>query len=71
MKVGKIPDSFLITPNTSPNNLSDILAEKDFNIDASGLCMAMDLIDMNVFQHQLDSIKVIEVRDIKTLGKYY
>ena len=43
IKAGLIPDSFLITPNSTPTNLSGILAERGFNIDTSGVCMAMDL----------------------------
>lgn len=63
IKAGLIPDSFLITPNSTPPNLSDILAEKGFTIDQSGLCMAMDLREVSGDENYSDNIKVMEVKD--------
>ena len=70
IKAGLIPDSFLITPNSTPTNLSGILAEKGFNIDTSGVCMAMDLNEENGDQNHSANIKVMEVKD-KNLLKHW
>jgi hypothetical protein len=43
IRAGSIPDSFVITPNARPADLPEALARKGFQIDTSGLCMAMDL----------------------------
>lgn len=40
---GLLPDSFLITPNTRPENLCELLNERGFEPDYSGLCMVTDL----------------------------
>lgn len=48
IKADRIPSRFLIMPNTLPSNLKDILEEKGFNIDISGLCMVKDLNDCNI-----------------------
>ena len=39
IKAGIMPDSMLITPNTKPTNLAELLSQKGFSIDTSGSCM--------------------------------
>lgn len=70
IKDGVIPDSFLITPNTTPDNLTEILVQKGFSIDTSGLCMAMDLADLQCFQYNSEIIQVSIVEDIDDLRKW-
>ena len=41
IRAGIMPDSMLITPNTKPENLSEILLEKGFIINDSDPCMLM------------------------------
>jgi hypothetical protein len=43
IKAGIMPDSMLITPNTKPENLSDILSSKGFIIDNKAPCMLLYL----------------------------
>lgn len=43
MKSGALPDSIVLTPCARPADLPEILAHKGFQIDTTGLCMALDL----------------------------
>lgn len=43
MKCGALPDSIVITPCARPADLPELLARKGFQIDTSGLCMALNL----------------------------
>ena len=45
IKAGLMPDSMLITPNTKPTDLAEILLYKGFAIDDSAPCMMMNLDD--------------------------
>jgi len=68
IKAGTMPDSLLITPNTMPSNLENILAEQGFNIDRSGVCMLMDLDSYKHIDKANDSIaikKVVDSEDLK------
>lgn len=67
IKTDEIPDGFLITPNTSPENLAYILKEKGFSIDTSGLCMAVNLDGIEMTYKKSDNIKVIEISDTNEL----
>ncbi|WBW95633.1 GNAT family N-acetyltransferase [Oceanirhabdus sp. W0125-5] len=66
----EIPDSFLITPNTKPANLVDLLVQRGFEVDTSGLCMAMDLCDLKSNKMSSDKIEVREVKDDKSLKEW-
>lgn len=70
IKAGEIPDSFLLTPNSKPKNLTDLLEEKGFNIDTSGLCMAMDLVELKPFQHEISDFEVIKFKDVSALRNW-
>jgi GNAT superfamily N-acetyltransferase len=61
IRAGTIPNSFLITPKTEPGNLPELLAAKNFSIDTSGLCMALDLADLQVPRRDPGPIQVVTV----------
>lgn len=69
-KAGKIPDGFLITNLTEPQNLPEILNGMGFNIDTSGLCMVMDLASKDFCQDIPDNFKLIKVADRKKLEQW-
>lgn len=66
----EIPDSFLITPNTKPENLVEMLSDRGFEADDSGLCMAMDLINLKLNEISSDNIEVQEVKDTDNLREW-
>lgn len=70
IKAGIIPDSFLITPNTQPKNLADILSEKGFKLDISGSFMAMDLSESNIKLNQPDNVKMKKVDNLEELAQW-
>lgn len=45
IKAKLMPDSMLITPNTKPSNLAEILSHKGFAIDSAAPCMILSLDD--------------------------
>lgn len=66
----ELPDSFLITPNTKPGNLVELLVQRGFEVDTSGLCMAMDLEEFKSNRLISKSILVEEVKDSESLREW-
>lgn len=64
---GLLPDSFLLTHNTRPENLSELLKEIGFELDYSGLCMVMDLKDLKYTIGKSETGSVHEVNNIESL----
>ena len=61
IRAGIFPDSILITPNTQPDNLAEILSQKGFSIDTSGSCMLMQVDDYVAQNAYPTNIKVLNV----------
>jgi ribosomal protein S18 acetylase RimI-like enzyme len=70
IKAGVMPDSLLITPNTEPANLAELLSQKGFSIDASGLCMLMKLDDYISQTPYSNNVEVVNVRNKEQLRKW-
>jgi len=64
---GKIPHCFLITDQTRPTNLPEVLKKMGFTIDASGLCMVMDLASTDFPQEIPDNIRIVRVSNNEQL----
>lgn len=67
---GKIPGCFLITDQTRPTNLPEILKDMGFTIDVSGLCMVMDLASTDFSQDIPDCIRMVRVSDSEHLTQW-
>jgi len=67
IKAGFLPDSMLITPNTEPENLAEVLSQKGFSIDTSGSCMMMKIEDYVSQVPYSPNIEVINVCDKEQL----
>lgn len=70
IKAGIIPDSFLITPNTQPKNLVDILSKKGFKLDTTGSYMVMDLFQSNLKLKQPKNVKMKKVNNLEDLAQW-
>lgn len=70
IKAGIIPDSFLITPNTQPKNLADILSKKGLKLDTTGSFMAMNLSESNIKLNQPDNVKIKKVDNLEELAQW-
>lgn len=68
IKAGILPDSLLITPNTKPSDLADILSEKGFIINDSAPCMLMYLSDYKESSCQIANFTISNVTDKETLA---
>lgn len=69
MKEGIMPGSILITPNTRPTNLAEILVKNGFSIDTSGSCMMMNIDDyeyQNITDSNISAITVNSDEQLKT-----
>jgi ribosomal protein S18 acetylase RimI-like enzyme len=67
IKAGIMPDSLLITPNTEPANLAEILSQKGFSIDTPGPCMMMELDDYVSQTTYSNTVDVMNVHDKEQL----
>ena len=70
IKARIMPDSMLITANTKPANLAELLSQKGFSIDNSGSCMMMEIDDYVSKIPYSKNISVINVCDVKQLKKW-
>lgn len=70
IKAGKLPDSFLMTSGTTPLNLPELLQDKGFDLDTSGLCMAMDLENTAVHDSNVRLLQIIELSDETRLPQW-
>lgn len=69
IKARIMPDSILITPNTKPKNLAELLSQKGFSIDTSGSCMMMkidDYISKIPYSNNIDVINVCNKDQLST-----
>lgn len=63
------PDSILITPNTQPDNLTELLSQKGFSIDTSGSCMLMqidDYVGQNTYSNHIKVMNVSTEEHLRT-----
>lgn len=67
IKAGIIPDSFIITQNSTPAHIADRLAQNGFHLDQSVPCMVMDIADLGDARPQSDRIQIVLVEDVHTL----
>ncbi len=67
IKAGIMPDSILITPNTQPPNLADILSQRGFSIDTTGSGMMMKIDDYVSQVTDTNNIEIIEVHSKEQL----
>jgi GNAT superfamily N-acetyltransferase len=67
IKAGELPDGLLIDPCATPGNLAHLLVLKGFSIDASGLCMALDLDGWQPPRKSPVEIQVLAVDDRRRL----
>lgn len=67
IKAGIMPDSILITPNTKPANLAELLSEKGFSVDTSGSCMMMKIDDYVSKTPYSNSIYIMNVSNEEQL----
>lgn len=58
IKAGIMPDSILITPNTKPENLAEILSKKGFDIDDSDPCMLLELDDFSYIDSTIGDFEI-------------
>lgn len=68
IKAGIMPDSMLITPNTEPENLAELLSQKGFSIDTSGSCMMMKIdnyVSQVTYSNNIDVINVCDREQLK------
>ncbi len=70
MKAGKLPDCFLMTSSTTPVNLPELLQEKGFDLDTSGLCMAMELENTAVNDSDAPALQIVELSDETRLPQW-
>lgn len=68
IKAGIMPDSLLITPNTKPSDLAEILCEKGFIINDSSPCMLMYLSDYKEAACKIENFTISHVTDKETLA---
>lgn len=69
IKAGIMPDSILITPNTQPPNLAELLSQKGFSIDDPGSCMMMridDYVSQTTFSNNIEVINVLNKEQLRT-----
>jgi len=69
IRAGIFPDSILITPNTQPDNLAELLSQKGFSIDTSGSCMLMqidDYVGQNIYSDYIKVMNVSTQEELKT-----
>lgn len=70
IKKGILPDSILITPNTKPSNLADILYHKGFLINDSNPCMLLRMEDFQPNFDQSVDLQIIDVTNKKQLSDW-
>lgn len=70
IKAGIMPDSILITPNTIPINLSQILADKGFYVDDSDPCMMLEVNDFKPQKNQKENITTIKLENDELLPEW-
>jgi GNAT superfamily N-acetyltransferase len=70
IRAGIYPDSILITSETKPGNLAELLLQRVFTIDTSGSCMMMQMADYVGQNACPDHIKVINVASKEQLGTW-
>jgi len=70
IKAGTMPDSILITPGTTPENLTEILSQKGFRIDASDPCMLLELDDFNRQKKLNENITVLTLENDELLPEW-
>jgi len=70
IKAGFIPDTLLISPNSKPNNIIELLIENGFSKDISGASMSMDLGNFNAVDLDDDNIIIKEVDDNEMLLEF-
>jgi GNAT superfamily N-acetyltransferase len=70
IKAQVIPNTFLLSPKSSPPDIASILVERGFEIDTSGLCMAMDLSELENIKRYGGPISVCEVDDVDTFQQW-
>lgn len=70
IKSGIMPDSMLITPNTTPKNLAEILSNKGFDMDTSDPCMMMKLTDFNYQRNWDKSIDIITLKSDELMREW-
>lgn len=67
IKARIMPCSLLITPNTEPANLAELLSQKGFSIDTPGPCMMMKVDDYVSKTTYSNNVDVIYVNDKEQL----
>jgi len=70
IKAGIIPDSLLISPNSLPHNVTELLIEKGFTKDISGACMSMDLKKFKGLVPYNDNIFIKKVENNDLLSEW-
>jgi len=70
IKASILPDSMLITPNTKPENLAEILSQYGFHIDDSGACMMMYLDDYAETMFDYADFHITQVMEEKQLADW-
>ncbi|KUO72099.1 MAG: hypothetical protein APF77_00745 [Clostridia bacterium BRH_c25] len=70
IKAGIMPDSMLITPDTTPVNLAELLAEKGFCIDDSDPCMMLELDNFNYQRNINENISVVALENDELLTEW-
>ncbi|HYE08839.1 MAG TPA: GNAT family N-acetyltransferase [Patescibacteria group bacterium] len=70
IRAGIMPNSMLITPNTTPKNLVEILVEKGFQIDDSDPCMMLELNNFTSSKNVNENISVLLLETEELLPKW-
>ena len=70
IKAGSMPDSMLITPNTKPSDLAELLSREGFIIDDADPCMMMRLDDLKGESGPTDGFAISGVLDIERLADW-
>jgi len=70
IKAGIIPDGLLITPNTKPDNLVEILTNKGFILDETGLIMAADLRETKLERKNPPSLAIKRVENEEEFAQW-
>ncbi len=70
IKAGIMPDSMLITPGTTPENLAEILSAKGFCIDASDPCMMLELCGFSYRQNMNEDIDILALENDELLRQW-
>ncbi len=70
IKAGIMPDSILITPNTEPSDLTEILSEKGFIINDKDPCMILYLDNYQSYIMPIDNFTVSAVTTREQLAEW-